>query len=659
MRFLLGILIFLTCSAALAQDGLNLAPSGKAYRWAHNSAVNSNANRASASGLNDGSTDGEVNLSGGSGASRTSYQAAGIVWSQQRSFAEVVFFNGRWESTGDGTFCADLRIQTSANGVTWVDASWSVVPVYRYGPSAAGIAYRFSGPAVSARGVRIVGRVRCTTEASYWVNARELQVFSGQTGGGNPSTPNNLSATANSIGRVDLGWEASTDDDGISGYRLLRNGTEIAFVDSTQYADNNVEHNSTYNYQVIAVDRKGNVSGLSNVATVTTLPGNVSDVTPPSVPGNLVATSDASGSIVLTWDASTDNVGVYRYQVVRSDRSAPLTETVGTRFIDAAVVPGTTYEYRVRALDAAGNVSALSTPATATASDGANRRGWMLTTVNIGLAPHGLDCNTLPLYQGSGKPAAGTIIREVRVTTPLDLSNGNILIERACIRPASVGSHHAYLVTTTICEGGECRAPAVGDVVIRDSEIDGSALPAKDIAGSCAFLGVGTLERNLMHGMGSGICFFETGPKHSARATQNYVRGLRSWGDPSKPDGSHNEAATVRDFRDAPGRKVEFINNRLDCSGGNETGALFLQPTWLPIHNVTIQGNLLEGGGWNLYLESTKNASYGKVSATNNRFLPTGWGAVANPSGPGFTSWQDNFLYDPLAEDGRGERVAP
>lgn len=303
-----------------------------------------------------------------------------------------------------------------------------------------------------------------------------------------------------------------------------------------------------------------------------------------------------------------------------------------------------------------GEQSGAPPPAPAPAPSGL--LGWQLTTTNIGLAPHGLTCDTLPAYQGSAKPPAGTVIREMRVTVPLDLSNGDILIERSCIRPASVGSHHAYLVTTTACGGSGCQAPLIGNVVIRDSEIDASALPAQTVSQSCAFLGVGTLERNYMHGMGSGICFFETGAVLSARAEHNYVRGLRAWGDASQ-NGSHNEAATIRDFRDAPGRKVEFLNNRLDCSGGNETGALFIQPTWLPIHNVFIRGNYLEGGGFNLYLERTGNASYGNVNAINNRFRPTGWGAATTASGPGYTSWRDNHLHDSQRPDGKGAPVNP
>ncbi|TWP47046.1 hypothetical protein FKR81_33920 [Lentzea tibetensis] len=286
------------------------------------------------------------------------------------------------------------------------------------------------------------------------------------------------------------------------------------------------------------------------------------------------------------------------------------------------------------------------------ASAGPELRGWELTTTNVGLAPHGLSCATLPEYTGDSKPAQGTVISAVQITTPLDLSNGDITVEKSCIQPTFTGYHNNFLVTTTICPD-ECSATEAGNVVIRDSEIDGSALTAAEVAKSCAFLGVGTLRRNYLHDTGSGICFFETGTEHSALAEQNYVRGLRSF------DDSHNDGATVRDFRYAAGRSVTFRNNRIDCSTDNDTGALFIQPTWVEIQNLHVEGNYLEGGGYNLYLEETGDASYANVHAVDNRFRPTGWGPSANPSGPGWTTWQDNHLYDPAEPDGRGDVVSP
>lgn len=292
-------------------------------------------------------------------------------------------------------------------------------------------------------------------------------------------------------------------------------------------------------------------------------------------------------------------------------------------------------------------------PTTTSTPPPAALKGWQLTAQNVGLAPHGLVCDQLPLYLGPAKPLQGNTISGLRIDKPLDLSNGNILIEKSCIKPSGTGTHNNFLVTTTTCSGNSCSATTAGNVTIRDSEITADHLSASLIAKSCAFLGVGTIQRTYMHGMGSGVCFFETGTVHSALAEHNYVRGLRSSGD------SHNEAATIRDFRNATGRTAKFLNNRLDCSSGNATGGLFIQPTWLPIHNVTIQGNYLEGEGYNLYLERTGNATYGNVRAIDNRFRSTGWGPSATPSGPGYAEWRDNYRYDASKPDGKGVVVNP
>lgn len=241
-----------------------------------------------------------------------------------------------------------------------------------------------------------------------------------------------------------------------------------------------------------------------------------------------------------------------------------------------------------------------------------------------------------------------------RVTGPLDLSNGNITVEKSCIRPQSVGYHNAFLVTTTICGNNGCSATPTGGVIIKDSDIDASRLSASTIAKSCAFLGVGTLQRNRMYSMGSGICFFETGTVHNALAEGNYVYGLRAYGD------SHNEAATIRDFRKnaTNTRTVKFLNNRLDCSSGNTTAALFIQPTWVDIYNGLVQGNYLEGEGYNLYMEN-RDGIYGNMRAIDNRFRPTGWGPAATPSGFGWAVWSDNYRYDATKPDGKGAVVNP
>jgi fibronectin type 3 domain-containing protein len=94
------------------------------------------------------------------------------------------------------------------------------------------------------------------------------------------------------------------------------------------------------------------------------------DTQKPSTPGNTKATA-TTGQIRVTWTASTDNVGVVRYNVYRSNSSNTLGSQIGTAtttaYTDTTTVAGTFYVYRVKAVDAAGNLSSQSNPASATA----------------------------------------------------------------------------------------------------------------------------------------------------------------------------------------------------------------------------------------------------------------------------------------------------
>jgi len=284
-------------------------------------------------------------------------------------------------------------------------------------------------------------------------------------------------------------------------------------------------------------------------------------------------------------------------------------------------------------------------------------KGWRIDESKVGLAPYGLSCERLAPYRGPARPPAGSRIHRKLVTVPLDLSAGDIVVSKSCIRPTTTGYHNDFIVTTTACSS-TCSAPARGGVVIRDSEISGLAMGPEDIATSCAFLGVADLSRNYLHGTGSGICYFETGEKHSAVAEQNYVTGLRSFGD------SHNEAATVRDFEDDldPGRSLVLRNNRLDCSSGNVTAGLFIQPTWESIFHVDVIGNYLEGEGYNLYLDHTipgESGTSGDLRAIDNRFRSTGWGESEVADGAGWDVWRDNHVFSPGRTGGKGRAVRP
>ncbi len=85
-----------------------------------------------------------------------------------------------------------------------------------------------------------------------------------------PSAPSGLSASAPAADRVDLTWTAATDDVAVTGYRIFRDGAQVAATGSTFYVDATVLPGRTYSYSVVAVDAAGNSSAPSDEATVTT-----------------------------------------------------------------------------------------------------------------------------------------------------------------------------------------------------------------------------------------------------------------------------------------------------------------------------------------------------------------------------------------------------
>ncbi|CCK25026.1 secreted alpha-amylase [Streptomyces davaonensis JCM 4913] len=94
------------------------------------------------------------------------------------------------------------------------------------------------------------------------------------------------------------------------------------------------------------------------------------DTEAPTAPTEVSASADGV-SVVLTWEPSTDNKGVAKYQVTRTGGSngTTVTDTGSTVFTDTNLEGKTEYTYTVKAVDAAGNVSAASTPAQVTTGE--------------------------------------------------------------------------------------------------------------------------------------------------------------------------------------------------------------------------------------------------------------------------------------------------
>jgi hypothetical protein len=276
--------------------------------------------------------------------------------------------------------------------------------------------------------------------------------------------------------------------------------------------------------------------------------------------------------------------------------------------------------------------------------------GWTVTAKTVGLAPFGLSCASLPKYTGSDIVPAGTTISGKLITTSLDLSAGNITIDKSCIQPTSVGKGMPVVATQSYSS----MKITTAKVTISNSEFDASKLSAEYAAWATAFIGIADLQSNYVHGFGSGLAIMNSGTSLDATVERNYVTGLVTWGD-AKTTGTHSDAFTVRDFSDAQRSTRQLIvrNNRFDCNSGQDTGALFLQTYAGRIDNVTVEGNLLEGGGYQLGLNQM-NYAYSNMRATNNRFTGTAY----VQGGGGWSQWADNYLYSSSATDGKGKVVS-
>ena len=174
-----------------------------------------------------------------------------------------------------------------------------------------------------------------------------------------PTIPTNLSATTVSSSQINLSWSASTDNIGVTGYSIYRDGSLLKSVTSTSTSDTGLSASTQYCYTVSALDAAGNESNTSTVDCQTTNPD-----APPTVPTGLSATTVSTSQIDLSWNPSTDDFGVTGYNIYRD--GSLLKSVISTSTSDTGLSASTQYCYTVSALDAAGNESGQSTQECAT-----------------------------------------------------------------------------------------------------------------------------------------------------------------------------------------------------------------------------------------------------------------------------------------------------
>ena len=165
-----------------------------------------------------------------------------------------------------------------------------------------------------------------------------------------PTGPGNLVAEAASDRAVDVKWTRSMDNVGVAGYELYRGETLVETTTALSTRDVGLRPAKRYCYTAVAFDAAGNRSEPGRPVCVET-----PDLTPPTMPESLVSAPKSATESVLAWMASTDDVAVTGYEVLRGGRV--ISQASRPQASDRGLAPLTDYCYQVRALDAAGNRS--------------------------------------------------------------------------------------------------------------------------------------------------------------------------------------------------------------------------------------------------------------------------------------------------------------
>ena len=176
-----------------------------------------------------------------------------------------------------------------------------------------------------------------------------------------PAAPSNLTASAVSLGRIDLAWtDNANNEDRFAIERCTGTGcTDFAPIhltvpaDTTAYVDTDLTADTSYCYRVYAYNAAGK-SDYSNTACATT-PQAL-----PAAPTNLTASAVSVSQIDLAWTDNANNEDGFKIERCTGTGCtsfAQITSVVSNvvTYSDASLTAETTYCYRVRAFNAGGD----------------------------------------------------------------------------------------------------------------------------------------------------------------------------------------------------------------------------------------------------------------------------------------------------------------
>ncbi|MGB0591725.1 MAG: fibronectin type III domain-containing protein [Myxococcota bacterium] len=173
-----------------------------------------------------------------------------------------------------------------------------------------------------------------------------------------PYWPENATAQASALTDtgVSLGWDPAEDDVGVAGYRIWKDGVEMAPLPgaTTWVTVEALSPWTDYTFEIGAADAAGNQTETLLTLTVFT-PDSQAPTWPEATA--LLGSDGTDTSLTLSWAAAHDEVGVTGYRLFQDN---VLLESLGAAETSTTVngLNATdTFVFRVEAEDAAGNVS--------------------------------------------------------------------------------------------------------------------------------------------------------------------------------------------------------------------------------------------------------------------------------------------------------------
>lgn len=179
-----------------------------------------------------------------------------------------------------------------------------------------------------------------------------------------PSTPLNVTLSNISLNSIDVSWDASTDNIGVTGYNVYVNGVLTEQTTNTTISMTNLNTNTNYTFSVVAKDLINNMSAASAVVNGSTL----QDANPPTIPTDVVISNETDTSFKVSWTASTDNNAIANYEIY-VDNILNGT-TTNTFYTVSGLSSSTTYAVEVLAKDTDNNKSDKTAETSATTTAG-------------------------------------------------------------------------------------------------------------------------------------------------------------------------------------------------------------------------------------------------------------------------------------------------